>query len=182
MPIHFRCAHCEKLLGIARRKAGTIVNCPQCGQPLIVPTPEDDEPEQAADPEASTHETDLRTSKENPGRRPKRSPGEAGQLFEQDEIDRLLELSLNKQQQQHSGGSTIPSRSMVPQPYPTSNGLPAPLPAPIPAPLPVIVPTAGGLSIGKILALLLIVFALVTGAFVAGLFVGKGSSGSVQAQ
>ena len=40
MPIHFRCAHCEKLLGIARRKAGSIVNCPQCEQPLIVPTPE----------------------------------------------------------------------------------------------------------------------------------------------
>jgi hypothetical protein len=41
MPIRFRCVYCDKLLGIARRKAGAVVNCPQCQQPLIVPTPED---------------------------------------------------------------------------------------------------------------------------------------------
>ena len=37
MPIRFRCVYCDKLLGIARRKAGAVVNCPQCQQPLIVP-------------------------------------------------------------------------------------------------------------------------------------------------
>ena len=37
MPIRFRCVYCDKLLGIAKRKAGAVVNCPQCGQPLIVP-------------------------------------------------------------------------------------------------------------------------------------------------
>ncbi len=38
MPIRFRCPHCTRLLGIARRKAGTQTNCPQCGRPLTVPT------------------------------------------------------------------------------------------------------------------------------------------------
>ncbi len=47
MPIRFRCVYCDKLLGIARRKAGAVVDCPQCHQPLIVPTPEP-EPEATA--------------------------------------------------------------------------------------------------------------------------------------
>jgi phage FluMu protein Com len=38
MPIRFRCTSCRKLLGIARRKAGTVVKCPDCGSDLIVPT------------------------------------------------------------------------------------------------------------------------------------------------
>lgn len=37
MPVRFRCPHCNRLLGIARRKAGTQVNCPQCDQILTVP-------------------------------------------------------------------------------------------------------------------------------------------------
>src|SRR5262249_59525811 len=30
MPIRFRCPFCNQLLGIARRKAGTAVQCPTC--------------------------------------------------------------------------------------------------------------------------------------------------------
>ena len=37
MPIRFRCPHCERLLGIARRKAGTPIRCPQCGEGVTVP-------------------------------------------------------------------------------------------------------------------------------------------------
>ena len=37
MPIRFRCRHCTRLLGIARRKAGTAIRCPQCGELLTVP-------------------------------------------------------------------------------------------------------------------------------------------------
>jgi phage FluMu protein Com len=44
MPIHFRCAFCNQLLGIARRKSGSVINCPTCGGPLVVPRmPSDDE-------------------------------------------------------------------------------------------------------------------------------------------
>jgi hypothetical protein len=38
MPIRFRCPSCTKLLGIARRKAGTVVHCPTCGVEVTVPT------------------------------------------------------------------------------------------------------------------------------------------------
>jgi hypothetical protein len=37
MPIQFRCPHCNQLMGIARRKTGTVIHCPTCTKPLIVP-------------------------------------------------------------------------------------------------------------------------------------------------
>lgn len=38
MPIQFRCGTCQQLLGIARRKAGSIVPCPTCAAKNLVPT------------------------------------------------------------------------------------------------------------------------------------------------
>lgn len=40
MPIRFRCAYCAQLMGIAKRKAGSVVKCPKCAGEIIVPTPE----------------------------------------------------------------------------------------------------------------------------------------------
>jgi hypothetical protein len=40
MPIRFRCAYCNQLLGIARRKAGQVVRCPTCAGQVVVPNPE----------------------------------------------------------------------------------------------------------------------------------------------
>ncbi|WP_020472868.1 hypothetical protein [Zavarzinella formosa] len=178
MPIRFRCAHCDKLLGIARRKAGSIVNCPQCGQPLIVPTPDEEGPEDdlaEADPD---NQTELATDPTAKGAKPK--PAASAKLFEQDDIDRLLEASpaINPRHaagtSPHPAAGTTPSRAIVPQAVTVSNGMPLPLPAPVPSALPIPVPSAGGLSVGKIIGLILIVFVLVVAAFVAGLFVGKG--------
>src|ERR1700730_13741741 len=45
MPIRFRCAYCNQLLGIARRKAGTVVRCPTCAGQVVVPNVETNEPE-----------------------------------------------------------------------------------------------------------------------------------------
>ena len=42
MPIRFRCSYCNRLLGIATRKAGTETTCPHCGYAIIVPVPQDD--------------------------------------------------------------------------------------------------------------------------------------------
>lgn len=42
MPIRFRCAYCNRLLGIATRKAGTETTCPHCGYAITVPHPEGD--------------------------------------------------------------------------------------------------------------------------------------------
>jgi hypothetical protein len=46
MPIRFRCAYCNQLLGIARRKAGTVVRCPTCAGQVVVPNPEGENPAQ----------------------------------------------------------------------------------------------------------------------------------------
>ena len=46
MPIRFRCVYCNQLLGIARRKAGTIVRCTSCQGQLIVPEPPPGEPDE----------------------------------------------------------------------------------------------------------------------------------------
>jgi hypothetical protein len=43
MPIRFRCSYCNRLLGIATRKAGTQTRCPHCGYEITVPVPQDDE-------------------------------------------------------------------------------------------------------------------------------------------
>jgi predicted RNA-binding Zn-ribbon protein involved in translation (DUF1610 family) len=38
MAIKFYCKSCQQLLGIAGRKAGTDIDCPQCGQTQLVPS------------------------------------------------------------------------------------------------------------------------------------------------
>src|SRR5882724_9220949 len=49
MPIRFRCAYCNQLMGIARRKAGTVVRCPTCAGQVVVPnTDAEEEPEGTA--------------------------------------------------------------------------------------------------------------------------------------
>jgi hypothetical protein len=39
MAIRFYCPFCDRLLGIADRKAGAVVVCPQCGGRVGVPQP-----------------------------------------------------------------------------------------------------------------------------------------------
>ena len=43
MPVKFRCKYCNQLMGIARRKAGTDVNCPTCNGVLRVPYQDSEE-------------------------------------------------------------------------------------------------------------------------------------------
>src|SRR5207302_8889691 len=49
MPIRFRCAYCNQLMGISRRKAGTVVRCPSCSGQVVVPNP-------SAEPTEKPHE------------------------------------------------------------------------------------------------------------------------------
>jgi len=49
MPIRFRCAYCNQLMGISSRKAGSVVRCPKCAGEIIVPMPEGMQPPEAAD-------------------------------------------------------------------------------------------------------------------------------------
>ena len=48
MPVRFRCIYCNQLLGIARRKAGSIVHCTKCSGKIIVPNPDDPLPAPSA--------------------------------------------------------------------------------------------------------------------------------------
>jgi DNA-directed RNA polymerase subunit RPC12/RpoP len=56
MPIKFRCAYCNQLMGIARRKAGTVVRCPACSGQVIVPNPSDEPTEKPPPPSAGEAE------------------------------------------------------------------------------------------------------------------------------
>jgi DNA-directed RNA polymerase subunit RPC12/RpoP len=58
MPIRFRCGYCNKLLGIARRKAGTETTCPHCGYTITVPE-DDGEVETGEGPGGSGEAEDL---------------------------------------------------------------------------------------------------------------------------
>src|SRR2546425_13275300 len=44
MPIRFRCAYCNQLMGIARRKSGSVVRCPRCAGEVIVPANQEAQP------------------------------------------------------------------------------------------------------------------------------------------
>jgi hypothetical protein len=50
MPIRFRCAYCQQLMGIGHRKAGAIVRCPRCAGEVIVPAGNDGPANGAAQP------------------------------------------------------------------------------------------------------------------------------------
>jgi phage FluMu protein Com len=145
MPIRFRCVYCDKLLGIARRKAGAVVNCPQCQQPLIVPTPE---------PEEATA-----------------SPGEPNKLFERDDLADMLDPNPDQTYRGpaelpvptpvKTAGPPVTSFPTVPQQR-TTTGRSKPASAGI------------VLSTGKLIVLGAVVLALVGGAFVGGYLIGKG--------
>lgn len=97
MPIKFRCAYCNQLLGIARRKAGTVVRCPNCAGQVIVPKQdeadedkggsESEEPEKAAEKPVKSADKPAK-SPEKPPRNPDKHA--AGQVFEHSDFDQLL--------------------------------------------------------------------------------------------
>src|SRR5262245_47802168 len=79
MPIRFRCVYCNQLLGISRRKAGTIVRCTTCEGQLIVPDP-------------GAVETEMASSKERAAAQPPATEAAgAGGFFEQSDFDDLLQ-------------------------------------------------------------------------------------------
>jgi hypothetical protein len=76
MPIRFRCAYCNQLMGIARRKAGTVVSCPTCHGQVVVPSPEAPAQQPVQVPA--------------PAPQPASRAGAAGNVFEQKDFDPAL--------------------------------------------------------------------------------------------
>lgn len=101
MPIKFRCAYCNQLLGIARRKAGTVVRCPNCAGQVIVPKQEEDDEDKGAaesdEPEQRPEPVVEKPAKgsDKPAKAPEKPPKvpdrpAAGQVFEHSDFDNLL--------------------------------------------------------------------------------------------
>lgn len=58
MPIKFRCAYCNQLMGISRRKAGTVVRCPNCAGQVVVPATEQPPADPGPEPESGSREVE----------------------------------------------------------------------------------------------------------------------------
>jgi phage FluMu protein Com len=135
MPIRFRCAYCNQLLGIARRKAGSVVKCPTCSGQVVVPT--------------------LEEAGEVAEQRPAVNPV----LFEGNEIDRMLEGAGGDMPSVLGGPPLPPPAPPAPagHPAPVARFAPA-IPSPAFAPSPTggiyLSPTRATLwSVGLVLAL-----------------------------
>lgn len=103
MPIKFRCPVCEGLLSIARRKAGTQVVCPKCGDEVTVP-----DADLAAGDFDADEEPSPRSSAEKNGSGKK--PGEPP-LFDRESLEKLL-----KPDDSGVRLAAPPATSPVPQP------------------------------------------------------------------
>jgi hypothetical protein len=102
MPIKFRCAYCNQLLGIARRKAGTVVRCPNCAGQVVVPKldsaeaskgdaeSDDPEPKPVPAPVSPVKGADQPARAPDNTSEPSPQRAAAGQVFEQSDFDNLL--------------------------------------------------------------------------------------------
>jgi hypothetical protein len=99
MPIRFRCSYCNQLLGISRRKIGSLVRCPTCAGQVVVPV-------------KST------VAAEAPG---------GGSLFERNDFDELLEIPAAEQASKMRAGKaeTTPPKAVSPEGAWGTHGEPA---------------------------------------------------------
>jgi hypothetical protein len=98
MPIRFRCAYCNQLMGIARRKAGTVVRCPKCAGQVVVPLAEGND---LADSEHPQPVADNPQSGETEG----------GKLFEHNDFEKAFDAG-------HAGGRHALHQPTVSDPDP----------------------------------------------------------------
>jgi hypothetical protein len=98
MPIRFRCPHCHQLLGIARRKSGSMVHCPTCNASVLVPAADQlpDDPDMPSPPMAPVP---VPAPVAFPGARAPASPPPPSEpeqgLFDRDDFDALLKFSVS---------------------------------------------------------------------------------------
>ncbi|MCE9534238.1 MAG: hypothetical protein K8T89_24425 [Planctomycetes bacterium] len=162
MPIRFRCVYCEKLLGIARRKAGSLVNCPQCGEKLIVPTP---------DPSAMVEKEDEKEEDALAAAGPR--------LFERSDFDAMLQGEPTfRAIEEKPPDMPAPREKAVREPVaaPKLTPIERPVAPPAPAPAPdfdVVAPEGFFVTPSKATWLSVIAVVCLAVAFAAGLFIGR---------
>ncbi len=106
MPIRFRCAYCNQLMGIAQRKAGQVVTCPKCAGQVVVPAPDPALEEEA------------------------RQAGNAAAAFEEDEeVQKLLEFVEETKPAPLASAPPRKQHGAAPQPILQMPGAQAPQPA-----------------------------------------------------
>lgn len=175
MPIRFRCAYCNQLMGIATRKAGEVVSCPKCAGQVRVPTPEPGSVEEDA------------------------PAGNAAAAFEEDdEVQKLLEYVEETKPAVTAGPRQAPAAPMpailtappAPRPIqPSLGAAPRPMPHPAsdrPSPLdidvvplsngslPPLLPARGVYLTPGVLAIMLVLVGLLVGlAFFLGFLLGR---------
>jgi DNA-directed RNA polymerase subunit RPC12/RpoP len=190
VPIRFRCAYCNQLMGIAKRKAGSIVRCPKCSGQVVVPDPVDDDGADVEDASDMPAAADI---------------GQLNKSLEDAEIERMLAgtpasapASAPPPSPASAAASTTRSKPSRPRPAPAPAPAPAPspieapaplmeidvepfeLPAPLPAPtVPVPAPLPkGAMVVKKVVAIgVVVVLLLLAGlAFCVGYLLGKKST------
>jgi hypothetical protein len=155
MPIRFRCASCNQLLGIARRKAGTIVHCPTCNSAVTVPmASQEDVP--SPEPPAAIPE-------------PEPAPAPAAPaLLERSDFEDYLHDAV-----------PAPPPAPAPAPRPATNPFDlgqlqaVPVPPPLPPPRPAPAPDGIVLSPARATVLTVAMILLLAVAFGAGLVIGR---------
>jgi hypothetical protein len=165
MPIRFRCVYCNQLLGISRRKAGTIVRCTTCEGQLIVPDPSDPATEAAGPPgDAPAPPSSAEQVPHTEAASPPQAAG--GGVFEDSGFDAFLEPL--------SAGNGGPAVASPPAPSAKRSGASsgratAPAPTVIPAPNadPALTLSRRGLTVAVLVAVLGVGLS-----FAAGLWLG----------
>jgi hypothetical protein len=183
MPIRFRCGNCNQLMGISRRKSGSLVRCPACAAQVLVPhleeVAEDDAPVTVKGQELPVP-TELREKAPEP------------LVFERHDFDDVLRekdippAPIRIDPRPMDGLPASPGATMrTPAPVPAKVDKPDP-PAPAPprheptkpTPLPIQLPEESVRQIGVVLSpvvatvLALLVVIAVLAAFFAGIGIG----------
>jgi len=168
MPIRFRCPHCQQLLGIARRKAGTRVECPTCRASVLVPGTDQLGAEALPAPVPSGTAPRVPTAPQPP---PAEEP-----LFERSDFEQLFAPASEEPGRRLPGPSEHPAVH-----FPVSNG-PRPGEVVAPEPLAPQAPVPGAdwngsagylLTSRRASILTVVVILLMALSFLGGVLVGK---------
>jgi hypothetical protein len=166
MPIRFRCSSCNQLMGISRRKAGTVVHCPTCNHPVEVPAED-----------AAGEESVRSPVPPSPAPVPAPAPAAAGELFERDDFDALLRGSAGGPEPRLSRPAA--AHTAFPHVPPAPAAPPAPPPLLLPEESYKVGPWGGPPAVGLVLSparatvLTVAVILLLAVAFGSGLIVGR---------